>query len=239
MLSIITAVKGNQKGFDLVCAEVQDISDNLLMGLEHIVIACSSTVVPPGLRGVTRVSIADSGKGLYAALNDGLRNSSRQYVMFWHTGDRVNLEFIRKVSDRLKTDASPIDLLIGTVEFINESGETVRVWDQTKPQSLIGNLWMPPHTGTVTSKKMFRLIGLYDENFKISGDFDWFIRLNRVGGTFVIEHYDTCACVMSLGGISTNRSPLRHLNHFCEDLRAIGWSLDILRLVVKYARIDR
>ena len=37
--------------------------------------------------------------------------------------------------------------------------------------------WMPPHTTLFFKKKLLKTVGLYDENFKISSDYDFMIRL--------------------------------------------------------------
>ena len=44
----------------------------------------------------------------------------------------------------------------------------------------IQNGWMPPHTTLFIKKNLIEKIGYYNENFKISSDYDFIIRLFKI-----------------------------------------------------------
>ena len=61
--------------------------------------------------------------------------------------------------------------------------------------------WMPPHTTLYIKKELINEIGLYNEKFKISSDYDFIIRLLK-NENLNIFYMDEFTIKMKIGGMS-------------------------------------
>ena len=64
--------------------------------------------------------------------------------------------------------------------------------------------WMPAHTATFVNRKIFDEVGNFDEKFKISADYEWFLRVSKKRPKINILDYDFID--MTYGGVSTKPS---------------------------------
>ena len=92
----------------------------------------------------------------------------------------------------------------------NDTNKIIRKWISDIPEGLqknkeikkkINNGWMPPHTTIFFKKSLLEKVGYYDENFKISSDYDFIIRLLRIDN-INIYFQNKFTLKMRLGGTS-------------------------------------
>ena len=76
---------------------------------------------------------------------------------------------------------------------------------------------MPPHTTIFFKKSLLEKVGYYDENFKISSDYDFIIRLLRIDN-INIYFQNKFTLKMRLGGTS-NRGIKNIINKMREDYK--------------------
>ena len=96
-----------------------------------------------------------------------------------------------------------IDAIYSNIKFIDKFGEEKRSWI-SENLNLDGfqNLIFPPHTGIYIKKKIFEIIGPYDETYKISSDQEFMYKLFYLNN-FNIKFCDLFTIKMKLGGLST------------------------------------
>ena len=96
---------------------------------------------------------------------------------------------------------------------------------------------MPPHTGAFIKKTVFDNAGGFKTNFKISGDYEWFCRIAKLGhfSQKVDENFVTVA--MSRGASSKNLLARWVLHkEIARGLRANGLNVSHARLATRYFR---
>ena len=166
--------------------------------------------------------ICERDTGVYNALNKGLKLASGTYIHFLHSDDAYSdSNVLQKVF--LKSQKQSSDLISGNVNFCRKrDGKLVRKWKVIQPEKYISRNdfkygWMPPHTGTFFKKTFFEKVGYFDEQFKISGDYEWFLRAANFNPSFSNLSYDVVC--MTLGGLSNSNNFL--IRKFQEDLIAL------------------
>ncbi|MDC0639730.1 glycosyltransferase [Planktomarina temperata] len=151
--------------------------------------------------------ICEQDTGVYNALNKGLKRASGTYIHFLHSDDKYSDSYVlQKVFSKSQKQSS--DLISGNVNFCRKrDGKVVRKWKVIQSEKYISRNnfkygWMPPHTGTFFKKTFFEKVGYFNENFKISGDYEWFLRAANFNPSFSKLNYDVVC--MTLGGLSNS-----------------------------------
>ena len=111
----------------------------------------------------------------------------------------------------------------GNIEFIDpvEPSRVVRRWHSGNfAYSKLKYGWMPPHTATFIKQEVVEHFGKYDSTFKVSGDYDYLLRILS-GPNIKVGYVDQTLVRMRVGGASTlyNFGSIRQI--LGEDLQAI------------------
>ena len=78
---------------------------------------------------------------------------------------------------------------------------------------------MPPHTGTFVKRHLFSVYGDFDETYRISGDYEWLLRVLKTDVS--TKYWDKKICTMTVGGASNASLKARFIG-LLEDFRAIS-----------------
>ncbi|HNW74011.1 MAG TPA: glycosyltransferase family 2 protein [Bacteroidales bacterium] len=193
--------------------------------LEYILIDGGSTDrTPEIIRSFgDRINRVFSGpdKGLYDAMNKGLRMASGEVAGFLHSDDFfVNETVIAKIARIFEQTGT--DAVYGDIRYVdrNDSGRiltnrtagTFRRW-----KLKMG--WHPPHPAFYVKRDLLIRYGGFDDSFTISGDYDLMLRLlavHRIHCCYLPE----VLVMMRVGGIS-NRSMSNIRKKWKEDHRAM------------------
>lgn len=140
--------------------------------------------------------------GIYNALNFAIKKATGDIIHILHADDIYqSTDTISNVVKKIKYKNEKIFLSDVIYFKKNNYSEIHRFY--TSKKFLINNLrygLMPPHTGAFIKKEIYRKF-LYDENYKIAGDFDFFLRtllINKIKFFYL----DLVSVRMRLGGIS-------------------------------------
>lgn len=120
---------------------------------------------------------SEPDKGLYDAMNKGIRLARGKYIVFLNAGDRFHSsETLAKVA-ALRTDAG---VLYGETDLVDAAGRFVRHRRLQAPERLT---WRKFREGMLVCHQSFyvrRDVALtYDLSYKYSADFDWCIRVMK------------------------------------------------------------
>ena len=145
--------------------------------------------------------ILNSSRNLYGALNYGISKSTGDYVLILHSDDLLNdHNVLFELSKYMKKN---YELIIGSIFFFKENKSKIKRFysstDFNERQFKLG--LMPPHTGALIKKDVYKKFKYKDE-FKIAGDFDFFLRTIYLYKLNVI-YINLIITRMKLGGIST------------------------------------
>ena len=115
--------------------------------------------------------------GLYPSINYGIKRSSGEIVGTLHSDDMyTSSEVLTKVCKNF--NLKKYDALYTNIFLIDKRGSIIRKWVNSKIKNfskIESNL--PPHTGLYVKKKVFDLIGYYNEKYKISSDIEFMFKL--------------------------------------------------------------
>jgi len=182
---------------------LNSVESQTYKNIEHIIVDGGSKdkTVDIVKKSKKKLIIA-SGKGIYESLNIGIKNSTGKWIIILHSNDFFNdHEVIKLAVSKLKND---LCIYHGDVLFFNkeEFKNVKRIYRIPNYKKKYLNLGLiPPHTGSFISKKTYQRVGLYDSNFKIAGDFDFFA---RSFSTFKIKtsYLNMIITRMQTGGVS-------------------------------------
>ena len=118
--------------------------------------------------------------GIYRSINYGIKMSSGKYICILNSDDifqsNDSIKNIVKVIRRNKN----FKIFLGNVAYFNNSDyyKITRFYSSKgfKKWKMKFGL-MPPHPASIIKKEIYNKHGLYDENFKIAADFEFFLRL--------------------------------------------------------------
>ena len=149
--------------------------------------------------------ISEPDKGLYDAMNKGLKLAKGDFVWFMNAGDEINdKQAVARIAQSVTTQT---DVFFGDTYFVNNEGKIQGLRSEITPHRLPKNLkWQDMKLGMLVCHQAFiarkSIAPLYIEN-NLSADVDWEIeclkRANKVQYLdFVVAKYLT-------GGVSNQQ----------------------------------
>ena len=134
--------------------------------------------------------ISELDNGVYNAFNKGLMLASGDIIGFLNSDDVFFCNnSIHKIVNAFKDSRK--DIIYGDLEYVNQKGKVIRDWI-SKPfkKGLMKNSWMPAHPTFYCKKEVYENFGVYNDSFKIAGDFDLclrFLEVNNVSSFYLNE----------------------------------------------------
>jgi glycosyltransferase involved in cell wall biosynthesis len=177
-ISIITICLNSEK---TIVSTLNSLRNQSYKKIEHIIIDGGSTDKTISLIKKNKLKksiffIKKKSK-IYEALNVGIEKATGKWILILHSNDVLNDPYIIKnIIPKLKNESQ---IYYGDVVYYSQQNhkKIVRNYSYPKYKNSKINLGLiPPHTGCFISKKNYKIIGKYDESYKIAGDFDFFAR---------------------------------------------------------------
>jgi glycosyltransferase involved in cell wall biosynthesis len=200
-LSIITINYNNKEG---LIKTFMSVDSQTWTDFEYIVIDGGSSdggkeLIQQNPRIDYWVSEKDSG--VYQAMNKGIRNATGDYVIFMNSGDFF---YDKMVLEKVQTSfESGIDILYGNSMFFKDSGfKKLEIPPEKLNFGFFFNYGIN-HQATFIKKNLFHQYFLYNEDYKISADWEFFIVLICLYGVSH-HHIDQVICYYDFSGISSN-----------------------------------
>ena len=149
--------------------------------------------------------ISESDKGLYDAMNKGIKLATGDIVGILNSDDLYINEFviekIVKLFEEKKVDSVFADLVYVRPEDINK---TVRYYDssQFNPEKFAYG-WMPAHPTFFVKRSAYEIYGLFKTDYKIAADYELLVRfLYKYRLTYF--YLQEVIIKMRMGGASTS-----------------------------------
>lgn len=117
--------------------------------------------------------------GVYDAINKGIALSTGDIIGLLHSDDEYAYKNV--LTDVAKIFAnSEVDFIYGDLNYVKRenTSQIVRYWKSgafDHDRLLRG--WIPPHPTLFVRRSVIEKYGLYDPEFKISGDYEYMLRL--------------------------------------------------------------
>ena len=187
-VSLITCTNNSEKTIKDCCLS---IFSQTYENIEHIILDKNSqdeTISIAKKYGRKNLKIYQQKSfGIYGALNEGMNMSNGNIIGILHSDDElINKEIIKVIAEKFSN--KNLDVLFSNIYYTkkNDTSKIVRKWVSNLQEGIqsnydlnkkIENGWMPPHTTLFFRKELLKEIGYYNENLKISSDYDFIIRL--------------------------------------------------------------
>ena len=152
---------------------------------------------------ITKI-ISEKDKGIYDGINKGIQIATGDIISLIHSNDIfVDTNVISKIDNIFKNNTD-FDIILANLAFKKNLDEEriTRYYSAKnfKPWMLrIG--FSPPHSSAFFKSEVFKQVGLYQTNFKIAGDFEYFVRC-FLKYKLKFNYFDECLVYMSTGGTS-------------------------------------
>lgn len=130
-----------------------------------------------GMELMRCVTVSEADRGLYDAMNKGLKRATGDYVWFLNAGDTFKSpETVAQLAEVAERNGMP-DILYGETDVTDSEGRFIAARRLKAPDALT---WRSFRTGMRVCHQAFvvkrSVAPMYDLQYRFSADFDWCIR---------------------------------------------------------------
>lgn len=133
--------------------------------------------------------VSEPDKGLYDAMNKGIRLATGDYLCFLNAGDELHEDDTLQLMVHSITGTELPDVLYGETAIVDEEGHFLRMRRLSAPENLN---WKSFKDGMLVCHQAFfprrELAEPYDLHYRFSADFDWCIRIMKKSHTLHNTH---------------------------------------------------
>lgn len=191
--SVITATYNSEKTIERT---VRSVMEQSVPDIEHIIVDnCSSDntlKIISGCKSPFVRVISEPDNGIYDAFNKGLQAASGDVISFLNSDDYYLNDALKKVSAAFSKNKDTV-CVHGNIQINNRTVKPTKGFCSFGERRIF-------HPATFMRRKVFDLTGLFDGQFKITADLDFFL---RIPGELKFVHIDEVLTNFALGGIST------------------------------------
>jgi glycosyltransferase len=202
-ISLITISYKNPKELELT---IKSVKKNYRNYVEYIVVLGSndeeSINVIKMYQSIITKKIIEPDKGIYDALNKGIKNSTGDIICFIHSGDTINKNYFDIISNNIKK----YDYIYGGLNFITKNNNKIKVYPKeiSKSKNNLFNLSIL-HPGLIVKKKVYNFLGYFNNRFILS-DKLWMLKL--VKSRFIGKKIPNILVNFRMNGSSSSYSML-------------------------------
>ncbi|MGL4232445.1 MAG: glycosyltransferase family 2 protein [Casimicrobium sp.] len=220
-ISVITAVYNNA---GTIAQALESTLSQNYPNVELIVIDGGSTDgtqdVIARYRDRIATYVSEKDRGIYDALNKGVRMATGDVVGFLHSDDLfADREVLMRVASAMADDS--VDACYGDLRYVRkeDTNSIVRHWRAGEfSRSKLARGWMPPHPTFYVKRPIYLGEEAFNTNYRIAADYDCMLKiLRRSRNILYIPHVQV---LMRVGGAS-NRSLKNIMRKSREDFRAL------------------
>lgn len=176
-ISIITVVYNSEK---YIRRTIESIVGQDYPAIEYIIIDGKSKDTTMQIvneyRDRIAVVLSEPDKGLYDAMNKGLRLATGSYVLYINSGDTLSSPTL--LSDLFNNVPADSDVIYGDTQITDEDGNILHNRRHRPPEQLS---WRDYKRGMLVCHQSFiakrTLCNEYDTQYRYAADFDWCLNI--------------------------------------------------------------
>lgn len=166
-------------------------------------------------RGIKVVWVSEKDKGIYNAMNKGIKMASGEYIQILNSGDCLAADTV--VADMFKAlkDKEFPEILYGnmlkTVDWKTYQRDNCGANSEYTPNSFLyfynGTL---NHDCAYIKRSLFDMFGYYNEEMKICSDWEWYVRAIVLGNISPI-YVNIDVTIFDMNGVSESAGKNKHI----------------------------
>ncbi len=164
------------------------------------------------------VIISEPDKGMYEAINKGIRVATGEIIGLLHSDDFFyDNHVVAAIAERFQQTHA--DFLYGDGLFVHaeNTDKVVRNWIGGKYRTWrVRHGWLPLHPTCYIKREVMEKKGLYNETYRIAADSDLLLRY-LMGGDLTVTYLNQYIVRMRMGGLSTDSEKRKQM--WQEDIR--------------------
>ena len=179
LASIITVVFNGEKYLE---ETIQSVINQTYDNVEYIIIDGGST---DGTFDIIKKYeeqidywVSEKDAGIYDAMNKGIAVCSGEFVGIVNADDIIYKDTLSKVSEAIRIRS--IDYVYGSVHFMNDQGSILGEMFSLPCEDIDKKKYIDipfPHPSLFVKREIYKEIGLFNTQFKLSADYDFSLRL--------------------------------------------------------------
>ena len=172
---------------------IQSVISQSYPNIEYIIIDGNSTDGTLDLIKKYQSAIAhcvgEQDRGLYDAMNKGLKLATGDYVWFINAGDTLYSETtVQEIANLLDSENLP-DIIYGETQIVDTEGNLLSMRRLKAPENLS---WKSFRMGMLVCHQSFlvkrKIAESYNLQYRLSADYDWCIRCLKKADTVLNAH---------------------------------------------------
>jgi glycosyltransferase len=222
LVSIITATFNSSETLEQC---IKSVLEQTYQNIEYIIIDnCSKDstldIAKTHSEGISRL-VSEPDKGIFDALNKGIKLASGDIVGFLHADDfYASTDVIEHVVE--KFNISGADAVYGDLQYVskNNTDKIIRNWvagEFSRKKMLNG--WMPPHPTLFIKRECYKKYGYFNLNYIIAADYELMLRF-IIKNQITLSYLPKVLVKMRTGGTS-NKGIKNIIQKSKEDLKAL------------------
>lgn len=230
-ISIITISLNDYVGLQ---ETIRSVDANLISGVEHVIKDGASTDgTVEMLQSLPQIAarrwISTPDAGIYAGMNEGLREAVGEYVLMLNSGDTLKDGSVARWLTYLG-DHPETDLICSNLRWNRLDGTALYL---SPPMSVRNPTLMPVwHQAALIRKSLHERFGFYRADYKMISDMIFYQKVFQYTNNV---HLDFVSSVMGAGGISETRR-WEQMKEFLRYLKEIDAPMkEYLRTILKFS----
>lgn len=182
-IDIITPTLNSESFIEVCLLSTKKLREKSVV---HLLVDSYSTDRTVEIASRHNVSVVDCPPGnMYQAINLGIANTASEWVTYINSDDML---FSDGVFDAFMSYNDCSDVIYGNVDYVDSNGRFLHHWRSASPKTLLklfASGFMPfPQQGTIFRRSLWEKLGGFQEKYKYSADFDFFLRALMSGARF-------------------------------------------------------
>ena len=221
-LSIITINYNNAQG---LLKTLNSVLTQTCTKFEHVIVDGASTDNAVEIiqqyekdataRGIKVAWVSEKDKGIYNAMNKGIKMASGEYIQILNSGDCLAADtVVNNMFSALKDKEYP-EILYGnmlkTVDWKTYQRDNCGANSEYTPNSFLyfynGTL---NHDCAYIKRTLFDQFGYYNENMKICSDWEWYVRAIVLGNIQPV-YINIDVTIFDMNGVSESAGKNKHI----------------------------
>ncbi|WMW24315.1 glycosyltransferase family 2 protein [Methanolobus sediminis] len=213
-ISIIVAVYNGSKTLQRC---IDSVSGQTYLNKELIIIDGGSTDDTVGILKKNNDKItywkSEPDNGIYNAWNKALKHITGNWIYFLGSDDYLwkNDVLSQIVPYLIKAESEETKLVYGQVARVTETNDVCCVdgepWEHTWNGIVLDGICTFTHQGMFHHRSLFETYGIFDESYKIIGDYELLLRAFKNGGNALFVN-GLIVAGMQTGGVTSNCTKL-------------------------------